>query len=198
MYPSRQTTIVPREDFQPHIAVVLPQNRIWLWHRHAILRLTNFANVDLYYSGKITPYQRFITYWLAFEHKLFRRNAAFQSYSIEKEGRPDVELQEKNYDVILNLSEQTLMRSSGRILEVRYNGSLDSESLFASLMTQQSPHLAVCDTFNQFSVSTSQLNVPDKIVLSRGLDAAFCRLVALVERAVRHVVNGTSEAVPAP
>ena len=200
MYPSRNTAIVPTEIFSPRVAVVLPRNRIWLWHRHAILRLTKFANIDLYYSDRVTPYRRSIRYWLAFEHKLLARDTILQSRAIEKEGRPDFELKQKQkeYDVILNLSEEPLLRPDGRILELRYNGSLNSKSLFASLMTQQSPHFAVYDGFNQLSVSTSQVNVPDKIVLSRGLDAAFCRLAALVERAVRHVVGGTSEAVPAP
>lgn len=186
---------MPYKEGGPLVAVVLPQNRAWLWHQHAILRLSSLARVEVYCSDNVSGYPKFIKHWLQLERALFGEFPGVGFATVGRE-RHWHDLVSTEYDVIFNFSEEPITRSGTNILEPRYNGSLDSSSLFASLMSQECPQLAIFSSQLEDSLATSHISIPDKIVLSRGLAASFSRLTALVERTFRHLANGTREAVP--
>jgi GT2 family glycosyltransferase len=183
-------------DAEPrkHIAVVLPKNRVWVWHEKIISVLQRSFEVDVYSSGDAPPYPRSIEFWLRLERcilgefdlvKLARVPAAPWRECV------DVAV----YSLILNLSEQPIFGSDIPILEPRYQGNSDSVNLFAALFVRQNPYLSFHLKEHEEPIVASYLANPDRIVLARVLQNSFARLIALAERATKHLIHGTSAAI---
>jgi hypothetical protein len=127
--------------------------------------------------------------WFHFEQEVFGESASVEKVCVQWE-RKWTGL--TMYEIVLNLSEVPISLPGSAVAELRYDGSLDSTALMTALLTRQSPHLSVQISGSEAPVVTSYLNVPDKVVLQRGLQAAFARLVLLVERAIQHITNQTA------
>lgn len=171
------------------IAVIVSANRLWIWQRQAILTLRRNYDVDQYYTNAAPPYPSSLTAWLRFERQVFGQSASVEKANVTGERRwTDPTM----YEIILNLSEVTISLPGSAVAELRYDGSPDSTALITALLTRQSPHLSVQLIGSEEPVVTSYLNVPDKVVLQRGLQAAFARLALLVERAIEHIASHTA------
>ncbi len=171
------------------IAVIVSANRLWTWQRQAILRLSRNYDVDKYYTNAAPPYPSSLTAWLHFEQVVFRQSVSVEKICVQSERRWTGLTM---YEIILNLSEVPISFPGSMVAELRYDGSPDSIGFMTALLTHQSPHLSVQIRDSEGPVVTSYLNVPDKVVLQRGLQAAFARLVLLVERAIEHIANRTA------
>ena len=185
------------EDVQQRIAVIVPQNCIWLWHHKIISVLQENFKVDVYASAKAPRYPLIIRLWIRFENYLFDEIglAKFSTMSATSWSEVDGSV----YSHIFNLSEASITSLSTCVIEPRYGGHTNSLSLIATLLARENPYIAFHLAGEQKPVTASYLAIEDRIVLSRGLKLSFARLVILAKRTAVHLTKSTSAAMlPVP
>jgi len=177
-----------------HIIVVVPTNRVWVWHGRLISALQSSFEVEVYSSGKAPPYPRSVALWIRLE-KCFLEKFDLVNFA----HAPAVAWGQRRgggvYSLILNLSEEPIFCSDIPVIEARYQGSVDSLNLFAALFARQNPYLSFHLEGSEEPIVASYLAIPDKMVLARGLQNSFARLIALAERATKHVIECTRAAI---
>src|SRR5262249_42046776 len=179
-----------------HIAIVVPSNRVWLWHERIISVLKSCFEIDVYSSGGAPSYPRSIAFWLRLERCLL---GEFDLVKFARAPAPPWRHRvDVNYSLILNLSEEPISCPDVPVIEPRYQGSADSVNLFAALFARQNPYLSFHLRGHEKPIVASYLAIPDRIVLGRGLQNSFARLLALAERATKHLIQGSRAAILPP
>jgi hypothetical protein len=178
------------------VAVVVPMNRMWHWHHTIISILRQDFEIDVYTSAQVRRYPTIIRLWMRLER------FAFGEFDLARHVITSAPLwcdaQAKQYSLIFNFSEASLVSSDLRVIEPRFEGHLDSLKLLAVLFARQNPYISV-HIGQAHPIVASYLAIQDRIVLSRGLRVSFARLVVLIERAVHHLKQGTCAAIlPTP
>ena len=97
--------------------------------------------------------------------------------------------------MVLDFSEVSLISSDIPIIAPRFEGHADSYNLFAVLFAGKNPYISINVAGQHRPVVASYLAIEDHIVLSRGLEASFARLVMLIDRTLRHLKQGTCAAI---
>lgn len=181
-------------DGRRHVAVVVPQNRAWIWHRRLISILQAGFDVEVYTSPNAPSYPPSLRLWMRVEAHFLGELDLVKMISIS--GKPWSDAANSSYSLIVNLSEAPILAASTPVLEPRFDGSADSVSLFASLLNRKSPYLSICLAGKVEPRITSYLAINNRVDLIRGLQLCFARLLALTERAVYYLSKGTQPAVP--
>src|SRR5215471_12782519 len=181
-------------DWRRHVAVVVPQNRAWVWHRRLISILQAGFDVDVYTSPHAPSYPPSLRLWMRVEAHFLGELDLVKMISIS--GKPWPDVANSAYSLIINLSEAPILAGSTPILEPRFDGSADTVSLFASLLNRKSPYLSICLAGKVEPRIASYLAIENRSVLIQGLQQCFARLLALTERAIYHLSKGTQPAVP--
>ena len=181
-----------------HIAVILPQNRIWFWHHEIISWLQQIYNVDVYTSTTAPRYPLILRLWIHFENYFFRGDKLVRSAAISTAPSSDVDI--AAHSLILNLSEASIGSSNNIcVIEPRYEGRPDSLYLLATLLVRKNPYISFHVMGNSEPIVASYLAIEDRIVLSRGLSLSFARLLMLAHRTACHLKHGTRQAIlPVP
>jgi hypothetical protein len=175
------------------IAVVLPSNRAWVWHERIISVLRRCFDVEVYLSNDAPSYPRSLALWLRLETYLI---GEFDLVKFERpQAAPWRYRKGVVYALILNLSEGPISCSEVPVVEVHYQGRVDSINLFAALIARQNPYLSFHLNGDDKPIVASYLAIPDRVVLARGLRNSFARLILLAERATEHVIQGTHSAI---
>jgi hypothetical protein len=182
-------------ESRKRIAVVIPKYRIWLWQRQVISSLQESFDVVTYVSSEAVSYPLFVRIWLAFENALLGGRACVQTTTIFGQTWPP---SDNNFFFILNLSESPIGFSEVPIIESRFDNSLDSLSLFAAIVDQNSPLISFQLVGSTEPLVASYLAIPDKTSLGAGLQRSFARLTVLAERATKHLLNGSRAAMLPP
>ena len=102
---------------------------------------------------------------------------------------------ENKYALVANFSEAALALSNVLTIEPRFEGHADSFNLLAALFAYKNPYISIHVAAQDQPIVASYLAIEDHIVLSRGLEASFARLVVLIDRALRHLKQGTYAAM---
>ena len=178
---------------QNRIAVIIPENRAWEWHRQMILLLQNSFQVDVYVHGEALRYPHILELWLRLETFLpgdrdLAKLTTFLAPLWVK--RADV-----TYSLIVNFSEQAILCPASPVIEPRYQGHSDSIYLLASLLSGQNPYLSFHIQGEDEPIAASYLAISDRVVLTRGLQNSFTRLIALAERAIKHITQDSRTAI---
>jgi hypothetical protein len=181
-------------DGRRHVAVVVPQNRAWMWHRKLISILQAGFDVDVYTSPHAPSYPPDLRLWMRVEAHFLGELELVKMISIW--GKPWPGIANSAYSLIINLSEAPIETASAPVLEPRFHGSADSLSLFATLLNRKNPYLSICVTGKVEPKVASYLAIDNRVDLIRGLQFCFARLLALAERAIYHLLKGTQPAVP--
>ena len=179
-------------ESRKRIAVIIPQNRVWGWHLKAISALERKYDVDIYSNSLAPPYPLLMRIWLLIERRLFGEIPIARS--VVKSAKPWQQIEGSNCLFVLNLSEAEIDSPTCPILEPRVGNRADSLGLIAALVVGKNPFLSINLAGQEKPIVASYPAIPDKIVLLRGLQLAFARLVALVERASDYLAKGLSAA----
>jgi hypothetical protein len=175
------------------VALVLPQHRLAWWHESLVESLSGAHEVKIFVDDHASPCPLPICAWLKLEHLLYREwrdpSAAFAGND-----RPrSQDLDANQFDTVIDLSERAQPRAGAMV--VCYDGSNDSTVLIDRLLGQQTPRLSVRRGGTNEILAESIPAIDDKFRLTRGLQLAFGRCIALVERALR---NGRARAGSPP
>jgi hypothetical protein len=168
-------------DLSLRLAVVLPANRLWRWHERLVAELTTNHAVAVFIDDRAPAYPWPIRAWLQAELALYREELS-PSDALHIRGLSS-QLQARDFDLIIDLGERPSVHA--RSLALRYDGALDSTALIDALLARRSPRLAACEQPDDRLLAQSRLAVDDKTRLTRGLQLAFGRCIALVGRALR-------------
>ena len=174
------------------VAIVVPTNRAWVWHEQIVSLLRNSFEIDVYSNGNAPPYPRPISIWLRLEKSLlgeFHLVNFARAPAIPWRQPVDVK-----YTCILNFSEEPIF-CDVPVIEPRYQRSLDSLNLLAVLFAHKNPYLSFHLQGKDEPIVASYLAIPDKMVLSRGLQTSFARLSIMAERATKHLSQATRAAI---
>ena len=185
------------EGARQRVAVIVPQNRIWVWHYRIVSILQGAFKVDVYTSTDAPRYPLSLRLWIRLENYLFTKYdlVKFATMSATAWSQADSTV----YAFILNLSEAPILSSNISVLEPRFEGLADSLSLFAILLARKNPYISFHAAGQDEPIAASYLAIQDRIVLSRGLQFSFARLLMLADRTVHHLMRGTRAALlPAP
>jgi hypothetical protein len=175
------------------IAVILPQNRTRIWHQKIISALERSYHIDVYTDALAPRYPVFLRVWMFIESCILEefpltKHAAIAAAAWRPQKRP-------TYSFIINLSEVPVADAGCPILETRFGDQVDSLGLVAALLARRNPFLSIRLAGQQEPIVASYLAVRDRIVLSRGLQFSFARLLALTERAALHLTEGSRAAM---
>jgi len=176
------------------LAVVVPKYRAFAWLYGLISTLQKDFDVDVFTAARGPRYPRAIQWWLQVECYFVRGLHIVNLIDFPAPVWPDV--LEHDYAVIVNLSEAPLQNASAPVLEPRYDGSIDSDRLFRTLLNRKNPYLSMHLANKKEPRVASYLAIQDRRVLSRGLQFSFARLQELVERAVTSVLQGVDLPIP--
>lgn len=176
------------------IAVLVPTHRIFVWHQRVLSALRRSFEVDVYTNANVPSLPLFIGFWLGLE-KWILGHFDLVGFSQVKCATSWEDSGDRDYAMIINLSERPTLDSEIPTLEARYQNELDSLNLYAVLMARKTPYLSFHLAGNDRPIVASYLAIPDKIVLSRGLQNSFSRLIALTQRAANHVTQGSEAAI---
>jgi hypothetical protein len=164
------------------IAIVLPKQRLWRWHRELIDRLGVGHAVTVFLDERAPSYAWTLRTWLDTELMLGSRKPLKWWAKDRVELLSVSELNEAEFDRIVDLSEQE--EQTRKSLCVRYDGVPDSVALMECLLDRRTPVLSVCEEPSGRLLAHSRLAIDDKSRLSRGLALAFGRCAAMVEQAI--------------
>ena len=181
-------------DGRRHVAVVVPQNRAWTWHRRLISALQADFDVDVYATPHAPSYPLSLRLWMRFEAQLLEECDLVKTTTILV--KPWSDMASDPYSLVLNLSEVPVQAASTPILEPRFEGSTDSTSLLACLLARKNPYLSICLAGKAEPIIASYLAIENRSELIRALQLCFARLLALTERAIYHLSKSTQPAVP--
>ena len=95
----------------------------------------------------------------------------------------------------MNSSEQAILCPASPVIEPRYQGHSDSIYLLASLLSGQNPYLSFHIQGEDEPIAASYLAISDRVVLTRGLQNSFTRLIALAERAIKHITQDSGTGI---
>jgi hypothetical protein len=178
---------------QPLIAVVVPQNRLWLWHQRIISVLQRSFDVDVY-SHPAPHYPLSLQLWIRLEGLLLGEVELVKL--VTSSSRCWSGIESAPYSFILNLSETPIIYGSTPVLEPRFEDQTDSLRLFAVLIARKNPYLSFHVAKEAQPIVASYVALGDRAVLIKGLQISFARLVRLAECAVHHLIRGSRPAPP--
>src|SRR5437868_5732821 len=147
---------------QHRIGVVVPRNRIWLWHRKAISALQQRFAVDVFATATMPRYPLSLRFWMKLETKFLGKPEFIEFTSLS--ATPWEEVGDSDYAFILNLSEAHITHRSP-IMDLRFGGCLDSIGLFATLIARKNPYLSLQLASEEQPIVASYLAIQDRIVL---------------------------------
>ncbi len=166
------------------VALVLPQHRLAWWHESLVDNLSGTHDIKIFFDDHAPAYPSAIRAWLKVEHLLYRQGRDPSSGFAGKIKPHARELDDSKFDTVIDLSEHETPRPGA--MTIRYDGSNDSVALIDRLLGQQTPQLSVRRTGSDEILAESILAIDDKFRLTRGLQLAFGRCIALIERALRN------------
>ena len=185
------------ENAMRRVAVIVPQRRNWLWHQRIVSSLQLAYRVDVYTCTKAQRYPLTLKLLLHLESFLFGDIDLVKSAAMS--GMSWSRADNYTYAFILNLSEAPIVSSSIYVIEPRYDGCSDSLNLFAALLARKNPYLSFHIVGQDEAITASYPAIGGRVVLSRGLQFSFARLLMLANRTAHHVMQGTRAAMlPAP
>ena len=184
---------MPCTETRQRVAVIVPQRRSWVWHQRIISALQQSYEVDVYVSARAPNYPLSLRLWIRLETQLIGELDLVKIWTISTKSWSH--FGNATYPLILNLSEAPINDADTLILEPRFEGSTDSLRLFAALLSRTNPYLSFHLAGQQEPIVASYLAIQDRTVLIRGLRSSFARLVALAERAARHLTQGSRAAI---
>ena len=182
-----------RANSRKRIAVIAPRNRVWAWHHKCIFTLGQTYDVDVYTNALMPRYPFLVRFWIFLESYIFKgfNFAKFAAINAV----PWRHVDGSNYAFVLNLSEVPMADLIVPILEICFGDQTDSLGLFATLLARKNPFLSIRLAGQKEPLVASYLAIPDRIVLLRGLQFSFARLTVLIERAIRHLTDGSRAAM---
>lgn len=164
------------------VALVLPQRRLGWWHKVLVESLSGTHDVKIFIDDHAPPYPLSIRTWLRFEHFLYRTRRDSSSGFAGGNLPPSQEIEDRTFDAVIDLSERAHPRAGA--MTISYDGSTDSTVLIDRLLGQQTPQLSVRKEGSDDILAASTVAIDDKFRLARGLQLAFGRCIALIERAL--------------
>lgn len=169
-----------KENDRRHFAVILPRHRLWQWHRQLLLHLEKNYDVAVFLDDRAPPYAHAQQLWLKLESRAFCGGKLAKLVTPDPAWRPLSDLEDIPGQTVINLSERPQPYSD--VLELRYDGVLDSNALIKRLLSQQAPHLAVHGTDKNGTLAASRLAIEEKFLIGRGLQDSFSRCLSLIDR----------------
>jgi hypothetical protein len=175
------------------VALILPERRLGWWHQRLVESLAKAHDVKVFIDDHAPPYALPISAWLGLEQFLYRQSPVPSSELTSQDLPRAQELDEHAFSTIIDLSERAPPRTGA--MTVCYDGSTDSMALIDRLLGQQTPQLTVRREGTSDILAESSPAIDDKFRLTRGLQLAFGRCIALIERALQ---NGRARADDMP
>jgi hypothetical protein len=160
------------------IVVILPRHRLWQWHRVLLDRLARTYDVEVLLDERARPYPLAQRLWLKLEQAVLNCGSLSKPLHPERAWHSVARLPSHDQRRIINLSEHPV---SGDPVALYYEGSCDSQALIGRLMAGEAPTLTLR---NNGVLAASRVAIEDKTSLARGLQSAFFRCVAMIERTI--------------
>jgi hypothetical protein len=164
------------------LAVVVPSERTWMWHRVLVDSLREAHEVEIFIAVS-SPYPRALREFLRLERHVagpVRLAETVQPQSAWPFAASRAALAPSDYDLVIDLAERS--SESDTALRLTFDGMDNDLYLFGKLLAGLSPILAV--TASGAEIVSSYPAIEDREVLLRALTAVFARMIALVLRTV--------------
>lgn len=163
-----------------HLAVILPKQRLWEWHRQLLLHLDKGYDVAVFLDDRAPSYGRAKQLWLKLESWAFPSGKLAKPTAPDPAWRPLSDLEDISGQTVIDLSERSQPYPGA--IELRYDGVPDSSALIERLLSRQAPHLAVHGTDKNRALAASRLAIEEKFLIGRGLQDSFARCLSLIDR----------------
>jgi hypothetical protein len=167
-------------DGAASIVVILPRHRLWQWHHVLLDRLARSYDIAVLFDERAPPYPLAQRLWLKLEQTLLNCGSLSKAAAPEPRWRAVSTLAHHGGGRIINLSEYP---ASGECVALHYEGAPDSQALIDRLMTGETPTLTLRNGDGDV-LAASRVAIEDKASLARGLQSAFSRCIAMIERAI--------------
>ena len=170
----------PKRTGKTRVAVILPRQRLWEWHRQLVRHLEKNYDIAVFLDDRAPAYGCATRFWLKLEQTVFRGGKLAKPVAPDATWQPVGDLEDAPDQIVVNLSERPQPYSGA--VELRYDGASDSGILIGRLLSRKAPHLAVRCPDENTTLATSRLAIEDKFLIGRGLEDSFARCMSLIDR----------------
>ncbi|QDG76136.1 hypothetical protein [Labrenzia sp. PHM005] len=168
------------------VEIVIEKDRArgWLLHLMDVLQKSRSADVVFRFVDPEPPVSSALKTLLAFEKVLMRSHRPCGSELIDVDRLPQARDGEAQADWTFNLTPKSPSAFSGQTFDIRFDGALGEEALFAALITNGTPTIEIIDLSSGQIAAHGTASLEAAVGTGGAMEAVYSRVAILIGRVI--------------